>query len=155
MPQGFPHNQGRDDWHKPLSLYKLPKGSWIGLLYRRQVPGRGKSISRSSALSHSHSEADNNTQNVTYNDPDSVIKTHVDGTGELASGIQRSFCGNCGSLIRISSINYPQFVSVPFGIIDSDEKADLKPTTEFFCDRRVDWVAAVEGSTKFATMPTV
>ncbi|KAI6286549.1 hypothetical protein ACKVWC_009212 [Pyricularia oryzae] len=94
-------------------------------------------------------------ENVTYNDPDSVIKTHVDGTGELASGIQRSFCGNCGSLIRISSINYPQFVSVPFGIIDSDEKADFKPTTEFFCDRRVDWVAAVEGSTKFATMPAV
>ncbi|TLS27003.1 hypothetical protein PpBr36_05053 [Pyricularia pennisetigena] len=94
-------------------------------------------------------------ENVTYNDPDSVTKTHVDGTGELASGIGRSFCSNCGCLIKISSIAYPRFVSVPYGIIDSDDKTEFKPDVEFFCDRKVDWVASIEGSTKFATMPAV
>lgn len=82
----------------------------------------------------------------------SVLKTYEDTTPESGSVLLRSFCGNCGSGVKMSTSNRPGIVAVGLGIIDGD-KTDLQPTKEFFCDRKLPWVAPVAGAEGFPKMP--
>lgn len=41
-------------------------------------------------------------------------------------------------------------IIIPIGILD--EKADLKPTAEYYTKRRVDWVDGIESADQFQAM---
>jgi hypothetical protein len=75
-----------------------------------------------------------------------------DASPESGNVLRRSFCGRCGSPVRIKSGVRPDLVAVPVGIIDGD-KADFKPSIEFYCRNRAGWVGAVDGAESFDTMP--
>lgn len=85
---------------------------------------------------------------MTYEAADlALLKTYDDGTPESGSVLERSFCGRCGSNVRVVKRGMPVVV-VPMGILDGD-KEDLKPTEEYFCIRRTAWVGDIEGASRF------
>jgi hypothetical protein len=66
--------------------------------------------------------------------------------------LKRSFCGKCGSPVRLQQKSDPHTFVVPVGIIDGD-KAAFKPQLEYFCRGKVDWIGVVEDSKTFEAMP--
>ncbi|KAJ2978866.1 hypothetical protein NUW58_g7358 [Xylaria curta] len=60
----------------------------------------------------------------TESEPD-VLKTYNDTTPESGSVLRRSFCGKCGSPVRIQTSSLPDALVVPVGVIDGD-KAGLQ-----------------------------
>ncbi|KAI1819577.1 glutathione-dependent formaldehyde-activating, GFA [Xylaria intraflava] len=82
----------------------------------------------------------------------SLMKTYEDRTPESGNRLKRSFCGECGSAVKIDPVNSPSVVVVSVGIIDGD-KADFKPEWDYYCRNRADWVDAVKGGKDFMTMP--
>lgn len=87
--------------------------------------------------------------------PPSLLRDYEDTTPESGSVLTRSFCGHCGSYVRGTKRPGGEgFVVVPLGAIDGEEaKAQLKPTVEYFCVRRVPWLAEVEGAESFPKLP--
>lgn len=95
--------------------------------------------------------AGNQQVKFTLTEP-SVLKTYEDTTPESGSVLSRFFCGNCGSGVKMTTTSRPGVVAVGIGIIDGD-RTDLQPTKEFFCDRKLPWVAPVAGAKGFPMMP--
>jgi hypothetical protein len=92
-------------------------------------------------------------QQVTFTEVEpSVLKTYEDTSPESGEVLRRSFCGKCGSPVRIQRKGNPERVALPVGIVDGDKSA-FKPQIEFFCRGRADWVAPVEHSQTFETLP--
>ncbi|KAJ3564367.1 hypothetical protein NPX13_g7871 [Xylaria arbuscula] len=81
-----------------------------------------------------------------------VLKTYNDTTPESGGTLKRSFCGNCGSPVRVQSSKNPGASVIPVGIIDGG-KDDFKPQIEFFCKRKAGWVGAIEGAKTVDAMP--
>ncbi|KAI1133559.1 glutathione-dependent formaldehyde-activating, GFA [Nemania abortiva] len=93
------------------------------------------------------------TEQVTFTEAEpSVLKTYEDTSPESGNVLKRSFCGKCGSPVRILSSRTPDTLVIPVGIIDGD-KAAFKPQVEFYCKGRANWVAAIEDSKNFEEMP--
>lgn len=90
----------------------------------------------------------------TLSDP-SLLRDYDDHTPESGSVLTYSFCGRCGSQVRATKTPGGEgFVVVPLGVLDGDQvKADLKPAVEYFCKRRVPWLAEVEGAESFHELP--
>ncbi|KAI0431044.1 Mss4-like protein [Xylaria sp. FL1042] len=82
----------------------------------------------------------------------SVLKTYTDTTPDSGGVLKRSFCGKCGSPIKVQTGSDPTTVVVPIGIIDGD-KDTFKPQVEFYCKAKTDWVGAIENSKTFDAMP--
>ncbi|KAI8950998.1 glutathione-dependent formaldehyde-activating, GFA [Xylaria longipes] len=92
-------------------------------------------------------------EQVTFTESDpSVLKTYRDTSPESGEVLERSFCGKCGSPVRISRASQPGLLVVPVGIIDGDKSA-FKPELEFYCRGKADWVGAIEGVKTFEAMP--
>ncbi|TRX98244.1 hypothetical protein FHL15_000889 [Xylaria flabelliformis] len=92
-------------------------------------------------------------EQVTFTESEpSVLKTYTDRSPESGDVLNRSFCGKCGSPVRVQTGKRPDVLVVPVGIIDGD-KADFKPELEFYCRGRVDWVDPIENTKAFETMP--
>ncbi|EMR71004.1 putative duf636 domain protein [Eutypa lata UCREL1] len=91
---------------------------------------------------------------VTYTPSDpSLLRTYTDNSPESGSVLHRSFCGRCGSLVRVTRTPRAEdAVVVPMGVIDGD-KADLKPTIEYFCSRKSPWIGDVDGASLFDKLP--
>ncbi|KAH9904205.1 Mss4-like protein [Xylariomycetidae sp. FL2044] len=87
----------------------------------------------------------------TFSDP-SVFQVYDDKSPESGSVLQRSFCGTCGSRVKIAKVANPEALVIPVGIIDGD-KSDLKPSMEFWCKRRPGWLGDIDGATKFHELP--
>lgn len=84
---------------------------------------------------------------------ESLLRTYADSSPESGSVLDRSFCGRCGSVVRVT--RRPGGVGavvVPMGVIDGD-KADLKPTLEFYCTRKAPWLGDIEGATLLEKSP--
>ncbi|KAI0204754.1 Mss4-like protein [Astrocystis sublimbata] len=93
------------------------------------------------------------TEQLTFIEAEpSVLKTYDDTTPESGGTLKRSFCGKCGSPMRVISTRHLEFAVIPVGTIDGDKSA-FKPQKEFFCKGRTSWVDAVEDSDKFEAMP--
>ena len=102
-----------------------------------------------------------------------MLRTYIDTSPESGRVLERSFCGRCGSNVRISMQPPPpdpatgqehpmaaecrSFYAVPQGIIDPSPDpagdADLTPTLELFCVRRPTWMGEVAGAAKFDKLP--
>ncbi|RYP04216.1 hypothetical protein DL764_004606 [Monosporascus ibericus] len=95
------------------------------------------------------------SDDVTYTASDpSLLRTYDDKSPESGGVLQRSFCGRCGSNVRVVSRGRAELTVMPQGIIDGD-KDDLTPKFEFFCARRAGWLGDVEGAQTYEGMPTV
>lgn len=71
----------------------------------------------------------------------------MDRTPETGRTLTRSFCGQCGSKVRITSSSFPGGLVIPAGVLDGDKAAeDLRPTVEFYCKHRAGWLGAHGGS---------
>lgn len=81
-----------------------------------------------------------------------MLKSYEDKSPESGNVLSRSFCGICGSNIRVTSRDHPGFAGVGVGIIDGD-KTDLKPLYEVFCCRKVPWVQPVDGARVYPKLP--
>ncbi|KAI1755112.1 Mss4-like protein [Xylaria castorea] len=93
------------------------------------------------------------TEQVTFTEAEpSVMKTYADTSPESGDVLKRSFCGKCGSPVRVQPASRPDMLVVPVGIIDGD-KAAFKPDMEFYCRGRADWVGAIEDAKTFEAMP--
>ncbi|KAI1430112.1 Mss4-like protein [Xylaria sp. FL1777] len=88
---------------------------------------------------------------VTEAEPD-VLKTYVDTSPESGGVLKRSFCGKCGSPVKIQKGSTPETMVVPVGIVDGD-KSTFKPDVEFYCRGKADWVGAFDNCKNFETMP--
>ncbi|RYP87402.1 hypothetical protein DL769_000498 [Monosporascus sp. CRB-8-3] len=94
------------------------------------------------------------SDDVTYTASDpSLLRTYDDTSPESGGVLERSFCGRCGSNVRVVSRGRSEWTVVPQGIIDGD-KDDLRPRFEAFCSRRPGWLGDIEGVQKYETMPT-
>ncbi|RYP92807.1 hypothetical protein DL770_001087 [Monosporascus sp. CRB-9-2] len=94
------------------------------------------------------------SDDVTYTASDpSLLRTYDDTSPESGRVLERSFCGRCGSNVRVVSRSQVELTVVPQGIIDGD-KDDLRPRLEVFCARRAGWLGDVEGAQTYETMPT-
>ncbi|KAI0443336.1 Mss4-like protein [Xylaria telfairii] len=92
------------------------------------------------------------TEQVTFTETEpSILKMYEDASTDSGQVLQRSFCGKCGSPVRVQRAN-TDFLAVPVGIIDGD-KADFKPSLELYCKGKADWVGAIEDIKSFAAMP--
>ncbi len=91
---------------------------------------------------------------MTYTTPEdpSLLRTYEDRSPESGSVLERSFCGRCGSNVRITRRPGMDFAVVPLGILDGD-KTDLKPTLEFLCARRASWLTDIEGAVRIDKQP--
>lgn len=94
-----------------------------------------------------------NQVTITETEP-SVLRTYDDTSSDSGEVIKRSFCGRCGSPVKAQRQSSLEAISVPVGIIDGDKTA-LKPEMEFYCRGRASWLGAVDGATRFDTMPSV
>ncbi|KAI0109688.1 hypothetical protein GGR51DRAFT_558380 [Nemania sp. FL0031] len=83
----------------------------------------------------------------------STLKTYEDTSPESGGVLKRSFCGKCGSPVRVQRANLPGTLVIPIGIIDGDKSA-FKPQMEFYCKGKADWVGAIEDTKTFETQPT-
>ena len=81
-----------------------------------------------------------------------MLKTYIDTTPESGDVLKRSFCGKCGSPVRVESGRNPGAMVIPVGIIDGDKDA-FKPQVEFFCKRKAGWVGTIENAKTFDGMP--
>ncbi|RYP70263.1 hypothetical protein DL771_005566 [Monosporascus sp. 5C6A] len=94
------------------------------------------------------------SDDVTYTASDpSLLRTYDDTSPGSGGVLERSFCGRCGSCVRVVSQQDPESTIVPQGIIDGN-KDDLWPRIEFYCVRRAGWLGDVEGAQTYETMPT-
>ncbi|KAI1336952.1 hypothetical protein F5Y15DRAFT_392771 [Xylariaceae sp. FL0016] len=85
----------------------------------------------------------------------STLRTHKDSSADSGAVVEKSFCGICGSPVRVQSDKFPGLLGVPAGVIDG-EKEDLKPAMELYCDRRSAWLGdtGVGPAARFAKLPT-
>ncbi|KAK5628245.1 hypothetical protein RRF57_003960 [Xylaria bambusicola] len=94
------------------------------------------------------------TEQVTVTETEAdVLKTYIDTTPESGNTLKRSFCGKCGSPVKVQRGSDPERTVIPVGIIDGD-KDSFKPQLEFYCKRKAGWVGAIEDSKTFDAMPT-
>ncbi|KAI8629399.1 Mss4-like protein [Xylariaceae sp. FL1651] len=92
-------------------------------------------------------------EKITFTESEpSVMKTYEDTSPESGRVLYRSFCGKCGSPVRLTRPGNDNIVVVPVGIIDGDKSA-FKPQLEFFCRGKADWVGAIKDSQMFEAMP--
>lgn len=92
-------------------------------------------------------------QQVTFTESEpSVLKTYEDTSPDSGRVLLRSFCGKCGSPVKVQRASHLDTLVVPVGIIDGD-KAAFKPELEYYCKGRADWVGAIEESKTFEAMP--
>ncbi|KAI1276175.1 Mss4-like protein [Xylaria sp. FL0933] len=93
------------------------------------------------------------TEQVTLTEAEpSVLRTYIDTSPESGGALKRSFCGKCGSPVKIETEKHPGTLVVPIGIIDGD-KDTFKPQLEFFCRGKADWVGAIADAKTFDAMP--
>ncbi|KAI6351895.1 hypothetical protein MCOR25_009689 [Pyricularia grisea] len=94
---------------------------------------------------------------VEYNDPESMMRTYSDTATDSGNTVGRSFCANCGSPVRGDSSKFPGFLILPVGCVDGGDadKADLRPTAEYFCISKAAWLPQVEGTEKVELGPAV
>ncbi|KAH8883471.1 hypothetical protein GQ53DRAFT_663929 [Thozetella sp. PMI_491] len=92
--------------------------------------------------------------NVEFIDPQSVMRHYEDTSPDSGRTVERSFCGICGSNIRIKS-KANEWISerilVPMGLLGG-QKDDMKPVMECYVKRKVDWLPAVEQAGQFESM---
>lgn len=83
-----------------------------------------------------------------------ALKTYNDTTPNSGGVGHRSFCGNCGSPIKIENAAYAMGVTIPYGVLDWEENDGWKPDREVFCKRRVAWLdeAGAAKESRFSTM---
>ena len=107
------------------------------------------------------------TYSAPADDP-GALRTYADTSPESGSVLERSFCGRCGSNVRVtmrsappgSELNTAEFVAVPQGVIDGDGEgagfgAEARtPTLELFCARRANWLPDIPGAKTFEKMPS-
>ena len=109
--------------------------------------------------------------------PESSLKTYADQGLDLPKGqLLRHFCGKCGSPLYIKHDQFPEFVIVMRGTNDGAEGREhavseeegwegdqvfrdgqnsaWKPTEEYFNQRRMGWVTAIDDSKTFVGMTT-
>ncbi|KAI0453647.1 Mss4-like protein [Xylaria acuta] len=92
-------------------------------------------------------------EQVTFTESEpSVLKTYDDTSPESGEVLKRSFCGKCGSPVRIQPASRLDVLVVPVGIIDGD-KAAFKPELEYYCKGKADWVGAIGDTKTFETAP--
>ncbi|KAI0543098.1 Mss4-like protein [Xylaria digitata] len=90
---------------------------------------------------------------VTYVESEpSLLKTFIDTSPESGDILKRSFCGKCGSPVRVQRGSKPDTLIVPVGIIDGD-KTVFKPQAEFFCRGKANWVGDIQDSKTFDANP--
>ncbi|KAF2970231.1 hypothetical protein GQX73_g3398 [Xylaria multiplex] len=90
---------------------------------------------------------------VTYVESEpSLLKTFIDTSPESGDVLKRSFCGRCGSPVRVQRGCKPDTLIVPVGIIDGDKTA-FKPQAEFFCRGKANWVGDIQDSMTFDAAP--
>jgi hypothetical protein len=68
------------------------------------------------------------------------------GSGNVAT---ISFCGDCSSLMWVTSALRPEMVVVKAGVLDGDALEKLVPKGEMFTVRRPCWVKSVDGAGQF------
>ena len=107
------------------------------------------------------------TYSAPADDP-GALRTYADTSPESGSVLERSFCGRCGSNVRVTmragpsgtEVNTTEFVAVPQGVIDDDREgarfgAEARtPTLELFCARRANWLPDIAGAKTFEKMPS-
>ena len=94
------------------------------------------------------------SKSVEFQDPENMIRGYQDGSCDSGGSVERAFCSNCGSNVRIKNPENPQiagFTVIPIGIVDGD-KSRLVPGHEFFTKSRVNWYMGVEGSSQHQSM---
>ncbi|ELQ33203.1 Delta(14)-sterol reductase [Pyricularia oryzae Y34] len=97
------------------------------------------------------------TRKVEYNDPESMMRTYSDKATDSGNTVGRAFCANCGSPVRGDSSKFPGFLIVPVGCLDGSDadKADLRPTAEYFCLSKAAWLPGLEGTEKVDLGPAM
>ena len=64
----------------------------------------------------------------------------------------QAFCPECGTHIYATSVDdSPKIYNVRLGTID--QKAELSPTIEIWCDSKLDWVPEIQETKKIAGQP--
>ncbi|KAI9926600.1 hypothetical protein ASPWEDRAFT_163282 [Aspergillus wentii DTO 134E9] len=75
-----------------------------------------------------------------------VIKTYSDQATFSGQALERSFCDTCGSNLFLQSklLGEMGMVAVPSGTID--DRTELRPKIEAWCQSRRSWLSGVEGT---------
>ncbi|GFG00527.1 putative glutathione-dependent formaldehyde-activating enzyme [Aspergillus udagawae] len=82
------------------------------------------------------------------------LRVYVDNSTGSGKPLSKSFCSICGSSLFVSSESIdPSTVAITSGTMDlGPSKGEWEPKMEFFCARRREWLAPVEGTAKHDTM---
>lgn len=86
-----------------------------------------------------------------------MMRTYSDKATDSGNTVGRAFCANCGSPVRGDSSKFPGFLIVPVGCLDGSDadKADLRPTAEYFCLSKAAWLPGLEGTEKVDLGPAM
>ncbi|KAK8087988.1 hypothetical protein PG997_002949 [Apiospora hydei] len=87
-------------------------------------------------------------------DPAAVLKMFEDTqSSDSGTVILRSFCAICGSRVTGQRQGSPDRVVMGMGLFgndgdgrDRDLKAEIKPTSEYFCINRTAWLGEIQGA---------
>jgi len=74
------------------------------------------------------------------------LKAYEDKNTHSGVTLNRSFCGNCGSPLFLTTGLLEKAVSITCGTVDDNQ--DWLPTVELFCSRRCPWVPEFAGMQK-------
>ena len=69
-------------------------------------------------------------------------------TAESGNRRAHAFCGDCGAPVYSSAISDPPFYSLRVGCLD--QRADLPPQKQIWCQSALDWAMNLEGVAKVA-----
>lgn len=69
-------------------------------------------------------------------DPE-ALRTYVDTNTQSGKPLQRSFCGKCGSPVKIETEGNPGKGFLPAGLLQQD--VEVVPEREHWPERRVGW----------------
>lgn len=77
----------------------------------------------------------------------STLRTYTDTNTQSGKPLLRSFCGSCGSPVKIETAANPGKVFVPAGLIEEVEVRDGMPESENWVRSRVGWFEGVQAAT--------
>ena len=72
-------------------------------------------------------------------------------TFESSPGVQRSFCGKCGSPISYQSKGIPDEIHLFLGSLANPES--YKPVSHVFCREKLPWLEIADDGERYDTLP--
>ncbi|KAJ5476102.1 Glutathione-dependent formaldehyde-activating enzyme/centromere protein V [Penicillium sp. IBT 31633x] len=79
-----------------------------------------------------------------------ALRTYEDHATDSGATVERSFCTGCGSpVIAENKIKFPGAVIVTYGTMELEQEENWKPSLEYFCKRKADWLGTPAGTEKF------